>query len=494
MHLLRHLRYPFRLPAILSLLVIAMSPGFAAEPVSPEGMFIVDGQPRFIVGLYETVDDEALLGRIADAGFLLMNTPNKTGLDRLAAHGMKGWIQTGNPIDLSADTEARRSELTAMVEAHRTHPALLFWEGPDEALWNNSYPFADQLYNQTFPALADAAAALDAKDRPRAEALLARAEHQFQTMLWPEMDATLAELTALLGPSTAVPALGDVPRNVERMADGFAQGIGLIHQLDSAHLVWLNHAPRNTLADLTRFSAPADTIGCDIYPVPEKYPVFHNDLPAFGLASVGAFTDRMRAAAPGKPVIMVLQGFGWRDINEGIAATDPEEKLGIGRRPTWQETRFMAWDAIAHGASAILYWGTAYIPKESEHFADLLNMARELRALEPALVAPDIKPPSVEVLHAVNSVEPSMIRPLLRQVGDDFVLAVVNESPGSARLRIGGLPAALDGRTLHRLDEAGEAVVADSAIEFGIPATCAALFATNQSFAPELVPFTPVSE
>ena len=105
------------------------------------------------------------------------------------------------------------------------------------------------------------------------------------------------------------------------------------------------------------------------------------------LTSVGAATEHMKRGAPGKACWMVLQGFGWMDLKERFNPHDPEH----GRRPTFQETRFMAFDALLHGANAILYWGTHAIEKDSGLWRDIMAVARELRALEPAIVG--TKPP-----------------------------------------------------------------------------------------------------
>jgi hypothetical protein len=99
---------------------------------------------------------------------------------------------------------------------------------------------------------------------------------------------------------------------------------------------------------------------------------------------VGAYTDRMQAAAPGKPVWMVLQGFGWGDIQD---IQDERERQAM-KRPTFEQSRFMAYDAIVHGAPGLLYWGTAYIEKDSQLWNDLLQLATELRGIEHVLTAP----------------------------------------------------------------------------------------------------------
>ena len=92
----------------------------------------------------------------------------------------------------------------------------------------------------------------------------------------------------------------------------------------------------------------------------------------------------MQASAPLKPVWMCSQGFGWGDINPGM--TDAERKAL--RSPTLSESRFMAYDAIVRGARGILYWGTAYVEKDSQFMDDLLQVINELDELQAVLSAP----------------------------------------------------------------------------------------------------------
>ena len=146
------------------------------------------------------------------------------------------------------------------------------------------------------------------------------------------------------------------------MCAGMIEGYKRLRQLDPAHPVWMNHAPRNQVAQLAAFNQGADIVGCDIYPVPFTTKVGHSDLAERTAAAVGAYTERMQQSAPGKPVWMVLQGCGWGDIQP--QRTDEERKEL--RRPNWKETRFMAYDAIVRGARGILYWGTHAIEKDSK--------------------------------------------------------------------------------------------------------------------------------
>jgi hypothetical protein len=79
-----------------------------------------------------------------------------------------------------------------------------------------------------------------------------------------------------------------------------------------------------------------------------------------------------------------LQGCGWVDFDGLFGKKDPN-----GQRPTYEETRFMAYDAIVRGARAILYWGTHATDKNSQVWRDLLGVIREIADLQPVIAAPD---------------------------------------------------------------------------------------------------------
>ena len=259
-----------------------------------------------------------------------------------------------------------------------------------------------------------------------------------------------------------------------------ARGCALVRQLDSRHPIWQNHAPRNPVGRLRHHNRMVDAAGCDIYPVPGNYDVGHSDLRNTRLSSVGDYTDRMAEAAPGKAVWMVLQGFGWRDISEGQKDDlDPVK----GRRPGLTETRFMAYDAIVHGAQAILYWGTHAIEKDSPLWRDILRVARELRALEPAIVGtrPDVEPVALadETYGSVDEQGPRLI---LRRAGDDWVLIAVNEYAQGISFRVTGLPGELDGKTLHRLYSDETQRVRRGGFHDGIRGQGVHVYATSRRF------------
>ena len=145
---------------------------------------------------------------------------------------------------------------------------------------------------------------------------------------------------------------------------------------DPYHPVWINMAPRGLVADLARYNRACDITGVDIYPVPEGGS--HSEMKDKSLACVGAYTEKMRrSVGDRKPVWMTLQGFAWKHLS---VRNDPAAIYPDGR-----QSRFMAYDAIVHGAAGIFYWGTHTIA-DPDFWSVLLDTARDLHAAEGFLV------------------------------------------------------------------------------------------------------------
>lgn len=475
----------------LGLLAALLSnPGAAAGPaglMDRQHMVRVDGRPRLLLGLYEHPADDAVLRDAVAAGFnLIQCPPDAAALDRVHRAGARAWVNLGGALDLSTDTANRRQQLTETVRRLAGHPALLVWEGPDEILWNHWWGTMEQIRPEL------EAMRATGQGKQELETLSRRARDRFDRGLYAEFEAARAEFWRQAGRSSPHPdaRLDDVVARLHRSGDGITAGIEAVRALDPHHVIWLNHAPRNSLDDLRRYNRAADMAGCDIYPAPANLTVGHSDLIDLGLTSVGAYTDRMRQAAPGRACAMVLQGFGWRDLREKIS--EAEIAVGIGRRPTWTESRFMAFDAVLHGANAVLYWGTAYLkPVEDDGtpvtgrprlWQDLLRVARELRALEPALVAPPLRPPQFRLDPTYGSIDGAGLRAMLRRVGEDYVLMVANETGDGLGFTVEGLPGKLNGRTLHRLYSAESHAVANRGFRDGIRSRDVHVYATSRAF------------
>ncbi|MEN6643162.1 MAG: sugar-binding protein [Armatimonadia bacterium] len=172
----------------------------------------------------------------------------------------------------------------------------------------------------------------------------------------------------------------DEPAWGSQSAEGLYDGYCYLREIDQQRPIWTNHAPRNTIPELAHFNRATDIGGADIYPVPE--PQTQSDLPNKAISVVGDETDKNMAAVNGeKPVFMVLQGFGWGELSKKKG--QPVQAV----MPTFEQSRFMAYQSIVHGANGILYWGTHYTQKPSQFWSELKTLTSELSALQGVLAA-----------------------------------------------------------------------------------------------------------
>ncbi len=402
----------------------------------------IDGEPRLIIGMYEKIDDDALLAALAGSGFNLVNTrDDPEDLNRLHRHGLRAWVNLGGDLALPAPggDDGRRDKLAARVNRVKDHPAMLVWEAPDEPLWNVWYRRMNQ-YWRIRDAAIERVEKIEGDRRTELQSLLDRVDNLHDRGYPDEADQVLASLWQALGE--------DAPEETETWAetrqrawdygDELSRGFQLVRELDPDGIRWVNHAPRNGHDALRHYNRAVDMAGCDIYPVPFHPPSGHSDLVDQHLSSVGVYTRRMAAAAPGKSVAMILQGFCWLDI-EG-------DHEGGDIRPTFRQTRFMAYDALMNGAAAVIWWGTAYIPKESDLWRDILATARELRALEPAWIATPIRGAlrsRAEEIPGSHDGDGPTLR--LSRVGEDYVLIASNATRHGFAFQVEGLPGILDG-------------------------------------------------
>ena len=119
-----------------------------------------------------------------------------------------------------------------------------------------------------------------------------------------------------------------------------------------------------------------DVMGLDPYPIVKPAGQNH-------LALVGEWTRLGQDAVKhSRPVWMVLQYFPFTDA---------------GGWPTEADLRAMSWMAIIEGARGVLYWsfgekGLAWVKDRKERearWAQLVRVTKEIKALEPVILAPD---------------------------------------------------------------------------------------------------------
>lgn len=197
-------------------------------------------------------------------------------------------------------------------------------------------------------------------------------------------------------------------------------------RLDPYRPVFLNEAPRGKVEDLRAYANVCDTYGVDIYPIPS--PNSHSDLADKTMTSVGKYTDICDEVVRGrKPLWMTLQGFAWGKWNHSTEIIYPSRA----------ETRFMIYEAITHGATGLMYWGTMSVPMDEPFVADLGANLHEVEALARYFVGDTI-------VGEVSADAESVLVCQKRTAEGDDLWIVLNESPEAVTATLSGkLPAKL---------------------------------------------------
>lgn len=429
----------------LFLAAAALMVGLETSPVAGDmphprldgdGMLIVAGTRRFVLGSYWNPGTTEGLTELREAGFNLVHSgASRASLDAIADQGLLAWIPLGAKIAPANDEEARRLE--TLVQPLLDHPALAVWEVPDEALWNAWYTRQQRLAKER-EALSRMTRELEeaGKDGSQVQRLLREEARARARADWMAAEALDREIRQLLGAPTQNPdiQMSRAATAAEELRGRLLRGYRVLHRIDGRP-VWMNYAPRNTLGDIQRYAEAADIVGCDIYPIPFHHSTGHSDLANRRPSSVGDYTDRFLRLDGNRPVWMVLQGFGWRDIQE--QSKDAREEAG--RRPTRRESRFMVYDAIVRGARGVLYWGINYAQEPPTFWNELKSVVHEVAVLHDVWAARDADlQPEPSFGPTMGSVDRPP-RTLGKQLGEKYYVLVVNEHYDGLAVRLGGL-------------------------------------------------------
>jgi hypothetical protein len=408
-----------------------------------DGMLVVQGKRLFVLGSYWNPKTAAGLAELRQAGFNLVSSgADRASLDAVAGQNLLAWIPLGAKIAPANDGQQR--QLESLVQPLLDHPALAVWEVPDEALWNAWYLRQQQLAAER-TSIENRVRELEkaGKDASPIRTLMGKEARARARADWMAAEALDREIRKLLGAPGQNPEIqmSRAPTAAEQLRKQLLRGYRVLHQIDGRP-VWMNYAPRNTIADLQRYAEAADIVGCDIYPVPFGKSNGHSDLQNQRLSSVGDYTQRFGRLEGNRPAWMVLQGFGWLDIRAETSNTPAE----AGRRPTQRESRFMLYDAIVRGARGVLYWGVNYAQEPPTFWNELKSVVHEAATLGDVWAARDAD------LQVKTTFEPTMgsvdrpPRVLAKKVGARTYLLVVNEHYEGLVVRLEGL-GELDGAT-----------------------------------------------
>lgn len=169
-----------------------------------------------------------------------------------------------------------------------------------------------------------------------------------------------------------------------------------IRELDPYRPIFLNEAPRGKIEDLRPYALASDAYGVDIYPIPS--PNSHSDLKDKMMTSVGKYTDICKEVTwDRKPIWMTLQGFAWRQWNK------PPNNQNLVY-PNHAENRFMAYNAIVHGATGLFYWGFNWGLENWDFITELGRTIRELNDMSTVLTSPTVIPPAITADNAAIAI------------------------------------------------------------------------------------------
>ncbi len=309
-------------------------------------------------------------------------------------------------------------ELRKQIESVVDHPALSVWEGPDEIVWGFT---AYSGLKKT--------AGISKED-------------------WYEQRPNATEYSA---------------KQAAEILPKMREGIALIKSLDpQKRPFWMDEAVDSDLRYVRGYLNSIDTIGCNYYPVRRG---------EFDLRAVSAMTDRYRAVGRGKPVWNVLQAFSWHPMV-------PER----GRRyPHFDESRFMAYTSIAHGARGIFYWGSFCI--DDQNFREsLYALTSELSAIQPFLTAAPMPDVHAEVIRDLFEPAGRGVRAVARKSGDELLLILVNEDEHRhLAVDVHGLQE-WNGKTLYEMYGSDEATVDQGDLALRMKPFEVRLYSTTRKF------------
>ena len=201
--------------------------------------------------------------------------------------------------------------------------------------------------------------------------------------------------------------------------------------LDPGHLWVTIEAPQGTAADLAPYSGVTDVHGIDVYPVTVGNP-------APNLQKVGKWTAAVASVSPLQPV--------WTTI-QICAGGSYDHVTGQFVLPTYQQERYMAYDAILNGARSLTFYGgnnaSCFSGNDAQYgwnwsfwqsvLKPLIQQVSASSPIAPALVHNASTP------HVTTG--PGM-EAILRQGTsvDDLWLIAARNGPGARYVRIKGLP------------------------------------------------------
>jgi hypothetical protein len=211
----------------------------------------------------------------------------------------------------------------------------------------------------------------------------------------------------------------------------------IVRSIDPDHPVIVMHAPLLSPDVIAPYIPWCDITGADIFPISYP-PQTHSDDPNKNISVVGDITKKMMRLAGGKKSV-------WMTLQIAFSGTvKPQKTL---RFPTWEQERYMTYQAIANGARGINYFGGEIQVSLNERDAKLgWNWTFWQRTLRPIIEEIGEKSPLYPALVAADSKLPikvpqqSGIEFVARQVENDLFIIATKREGATTQVTFSGLP------------------------------------------------------
>lgn len=301
-------------------------------------------------------------------------------LERLAQSGIN-IVRVGSATDLDRVHSAKlygwlslpvhngaTPQLREKILAVKDHPALALWEGPDEIIWN-------------FTAYSGLEKSVGVKRDD-----------------WWKQRPNAVEYSS---------------GQAKVILPNIREAIKMVRDLDDQdRQFWINEARFSDPVYVRQYMDFIDITGCDDYPV-------RDSSPPEAINRMGGTTERWKQIARGKPVYMVLQAFSWSELDK-----NPNERKPF--YPSFNQSRFMAYDVIVRGAKGIMYWGSHYL--KSEKFREsLYALTKELSSLQPFLTVTAENKVSTRLIETDAGQNFFGVKVSARCVGREWIVILINE-------------------------------------------------------------------
>ncbi|RLD65216.1 MAG: hypothetical protein DRI95_09225 [Bacteroidetes bacterium] len=218
----------------------------------------------------------------------------------------------------------------------------------------------------------------------------------------------------------------------------------IIKELDKKHVIITNHGPVNLISTLKKYNSSTDVVLVDVYPVipngiKPSYALFpdgfQGDLLNPYISQVGEYIEKMKKVVNNsKPVFAVLQGFSWEMLKK-----EEERDTSMILYPTYEQSRFMAYNAIVHGANGIVYWGTNYTPQPSPFINDLNRVTKELSEMQKVLSSKNTTNNIKQEYHELGYSVDAGVEFITKEISGKTYLISVNSDKNPVNITFSGL-------------------------------------------------------